>query len=82
MQILNEQDRRRVILAVSLLAGIVVMVAILGFMGLLAPLVPGDVGNFPRQGTTSELYRKLGRLGSSCVRSRPGPSGGDGAYPG
>ena len=41
MQNLNEQDRRRVILAVSLLAGIVAMVAILGFMGLLAPLYQG-----------------------------------------
>jgi uncharacterized membrane protein YdjX (TVP38/TMEM64 family) len=41
MQILNEQDRRRVVLAVSLLAGIVVLVAILGFMGLLAPLYQG-----------------------------------------
>jgi uncharacterized membrane protein YdjX (TVP38/TMEM64 family) len=41
MQILNEQDRRRVILAISLLAGIVVLVAILGFMGLLAPLCQG-----------------------------------------
>ncbi len=41
MRILNEQDRRRVILAVSLLAGIVVLVAILGFMGLLAPLYHG-----------------------------------------
>jgi uncharacterized membrane protein YdjX (TVP38/TMEM64 family) len=41
MQVLTEQDRRRVILAVSLLAGIAVMVAILGFMGLLAPLYQG-----------------------------------------
>jgi uncharacterized membrane protein YdjX (TVP38/TMEM64 family) len=41
MQILTEQDRRRVILAVSLLAGIVVLVAILGFMGLLTPLYQG-----------------------------------------
>ncbi len=41
MQILTGQDRRRVILAVSLLSGIVVLVAILGFMGLLAPLYQG-----------------------------------------
>lgn len=41
MQILTEQDRRRVILAVSLLSGIVVLVAALGFMGLLAPLYQG-----------------------------------------
>jgi uncharacterized membrane protein YdjX (TVP38/TMEM64 family) len=41
MQILTEQDQRRLILAVSLLAGIVAMVAVLGFMGLLAPLYQG-----------------------------------------
>ncbi len=38
MQIVNEQDRRRVILAASLLAVMVVLVAILGFAGMLAPL--------------------------------------------
>jgi uncharacterized membrane protein YdjX (TVP38/TMEM64 family) len=41
MQILTGQDRRRVILAVSLLSGIAVLVAVLGFMGLLAPLYQG-----------------------------------------
>jgi uncharacterized membrane protein YdjX (TVP38/TMEM64 family) len=41
MQNLTGQDRRRVILAVSLLAGIVVIVAILGLMGLLGPLYQG-----------------------------------------
>jgi uncharacterized membrane protein YdjX (TVP38/TMEM64 family) len=41
MQFQNEQDRRRVILAISLLAGMVLVAAILGFMGLLAPLYDG-----------------------------------------
>lgn len=41
MQVLNDQDRRRVIVAVSLLAAIVVLVATLAFLGLLAPLYQG-----------------------------------------
>ncbi len=62
MQILNEQDRRRVILAVSLLAGIVVLVAILGFMGVLAPLYHG-MWEILGAGNSFGVILKAGALG-------------------